>query len=155
MVAQTFVNNDKMNKNKTTKNIAISVLSVLILVYSTVLQFSMPSVVLCFGDDGHIAFEQSDENNQCVDVDDNITLPVNNSTDLSDQKEDCQDVPLINVLSALYLEKNSKIKTVKPAVFDVTVDTIKAHLVSKIGIRNSYNIIHTSKKSLQTTILLI
>ncbi len=35
-----------------------------------------------------------------------------------DQKDDCQDVPLIYVLSALYLKKDGKIKTVKTRYFD-------------------------------------
>ena len=72
-----------LNKNKTIKNIGISLLSLLILTYSTVLQFSMSSVVLCFGDDGHIAFEQSDVNHQCDDIEDDITRPVNNFSELS------------------------------------------------------------------------
>ncbi len=144
-----------MNKNKTTNNIAITLLSLLILAYSTVLQFSMPSIVLCFGEDGHIAFEQSDENYQCVDINDNANLPVNKCPELSDQKNDCQDVPLISILSTLYLKKDSKSKTAKLAIVDVTVDTIKDYLVSKIEISNKYNIIHPSMLSLQTTILLI
>jgi len=144
-----------MNKNKITNYIAMLLLSMLILAYSTALQFSMPSIVLCFGEDGHIAFEQSDENNQCVDVDYNFILPVNSYTDLSDQKDNCQDIPLINILSALYLKKDSKITTAKLAVFTGTVDTIKVHLVSHFDIYQDFTIIHSSMKSLQNTILLI
>ncbi len=150
-----FLNKDKMKKNKTTNNIAISLLSVVILVYSTILQFSMPSIVLCFGDDGHIAFEQSDDNYQCVDFDDNKDHPLNKHKNLSHQEDDCQDIPLMNVLSALYLEKNGKIKTLKLANFDVKIKTIKTHLVSHFDIHKDLTIIHSSMKSLQATILLI
>jgi len=149
------LNKDKMSKNKISNYLTILLLSVLILAYSTVLLYSMPSIVLCFGEDGYIAFENSDENNQCIDNDNNFTLPLNNCTDLSDQTDNCQDVPLIYVLSALYLKKDGKIKTANLALGDLTVDPIKAYLKSKIEIRSNYNIIHTSMKSLQATILLI
>ena len=133
----------------------MSLLSLLILAYSTILQFSIPSVILSFGEDGHIAFEQSDENNQCVDVDDDFILPVNNCSDLSDHKDDCQDVPLKNVISTLYLGKDHKIKTAKPVIFDETVSTIIVNPISPFDINNEFPFIHSSMKSLQTTILII
>ncbi len=144
-----------MNKNKITNNIAISLLSLLILAYSTILQFSMPSIVLCFGDDGHIAIEQSDDNYHCTDFGANEDHPLNNHKNFSHQEDACQDLPLIYILTTLFLEKDGKIKTVKLAVIDITVDILKAHFLSKSEIRNNYNIIHPSMKSLQTTILLI
>ena len=133
----------------------MSLLSMLILAYSTILQFSMPSIVLCFGEDGHIAFEQSDGNHPCGDVDDYFTLPVNNCTDLSGQKDDCQDVSLLNILSALYMQKDGKIKIVKPAVVDIKIKTIKTCLVYQSDINKDSTIIPSSMKSLQATILII
>ena len=150
-----LLNKDKMKKNKTINNITISLLSVFILAYSTILQFSMPSIVLCFGDDGHIAFEQSDDNYQCVDFGDNKDHPLNKHKNLSHQENDCHDIPLMNVLSALYLEKDGKIKTLKLTAFDPKINTIKTHLVSHFDIHKDFTIIHFSMKSLQATILLI
>jgi len=144
-----------LNKNKTINNIGISLLSLLILTYSTVLQFSIPSVVLCFGDDGHIAFEQSDANHQCIDDVDNFTRLGNKYTDLSNQDDDCRDIPLVNISSALYLEKNGKIKIFKPALVDSKIKAIKACLVPHPEIKNEFMIIQSSMKSLQSTILLI
>jgi len=99
-----------MKDTKTINFLGVSLLSLLMLVYTTVLQFSIPSVVLCFGDDGHIAFEQSDANFNCVDINEDSNLPVSNTPDLIGQSDDCQDIPLLNVLSTLYLEKDTKIK---------------------------------------------
>ena len=134
---------------------AMLLLSMLILAYSTILQFSIPSIILCFGEDGHIAFEQSDGNTHCIAVDNNYTLPVNNCKDLTNQKDDCQDIPLKNILSALYLGKDGKIKTIIYTVADTKVHTIKANTNSHFDINNEFFIIHSSIKSLQTTILII
>jgi hypothetical protein len=144
-----------MKRNKTIYNITITLLSLLILAYSTVLQFSTSSFVLCFGDDGHIAFEQSDENYQCGDLDDNKDHPLNKHKNLSHQEDDCNDLQLLNILTTLFLEKDGKTKIAKLTVIDATVDILQVHFLSKSEIHNSYNIIQPSMKSLQATILLI
>jgi len=115
----------------------------------------MSSVVLCFGDDGHIAFEQSDVNHECDDIEDNITRGVNNFSELSDLDDTCQDIPLVNNLSVLYLEKDGKIKIFKPAAVDRKIKTIKACLVAQSEINKESTIIQSSMKSLKVTILLI
>lgn len=143
-----------MIKNKPTDNILVILLSLIFMAYSTVLQFSTPSIVLCFGDDGHIAFEQSGENYQCIDIVDN-TIPVNTHSDLSGQKDDCRDVPLQSILSSLYLEKDGKPKNVKLEVLGTNIKTIKAYPLSHLNIIKDSTIIHTSMKNLQSTILLI
>ena len=144
-----------MRKNKTTNKITISLLSLLILGYSTVLQFSMPSVVLCFGDDGHIAFEQSEDDSQCADLGDHKDHLADNHNDLSHQNDDCKDIPLINLLSTPYLDKDGKSKIVKLAVVDTISKTINAYSISHCDINKNSTIIHSSMKSLQATILLI
>ena len=143
------------NKNKRINRITILFLSGLILAYSTILQFSIPSIVLCFGDDGHIAFEQSDDDYQCVDFGDNKDHLQNKHKNLSHQEDDCQDIPLMTVLSTLYLEKDGKIKTVKVSGGSVKVSTKKSDLVSHVDLDRETTIIHSSMKILQSTILLI
>jgi len=133
----------------------ISLLSLLILAYSTVLQFSMPSFVLCFGDDGHIAFEQSDENYHCVETDTEDDHPIHKHKNLSHQEENCQDIPLKTVLLTFYLKKDGEIKTVIPIIASVTINKVNAYLDSHFNIDIDDPIIHSSMKSLQSTILLI
>jgi len=130
-------------------------LSGLILAYSTILQFSIPSIVLCFGDDGHIAFEQSDDDYQCVDLGDNKDHLQNKHKNLSHQEDDCRDIPLITVLSNLYLEKDGKVKTVKFCQDSTIIKYKNTNLVSHVGFSKQATIIHSSMKSLHTTILLI
>ena len=143
-----------MKDTKTINFLGVSLLSLLMLVYTTVLQFSIPSVVLCFGDDGHIAFEQSDANFNCVDINEDSNLPVSNTPDLIGQSDDCQDIPLLNVLSTLYLEKDTKIK-IKLDIIDENVNIINISTFSHFERNHFYTVIHPSMKSLQATILLI
>ena len=80
---------DSMKKNKVTNRIALSFLSLLILAYSTIIQFSIPSIVLCFGDDGHIAFEQSGQNFQCVDFEKDDDHSLDGDKNLAQQEDHC------------------------------------------------------------------
>ena len=144
-----------MNKKKKSNSFATLLLSALILAYSTIIQFSIPSIVLCFGDDGHIAFEQTGNNFQCDKIGDDGSQPTHKQNNLSHQEDDCQDIPLLNVLSALYLEKDGKTKIFKRALVSVKINKINTHLVAQINTNKEATIIHSSMKSLQATILLI
>jgi hypothetical protein len=144
-----------MKRLKVSKKILISILSLLLLMYSTVLQFSMPSFVLCFGDDGHIAFEQSEHDFQCIGLDDHDDQLIDNHKDLSHQNNDCEDLPLFNLLSTPLLEKDGKSKNVKLTVIDTKIKTINTWSISPFDINKDSTIIHSSIKSLQTTVLLI
>jgi hypothetical protein len=144
-----------MKKNKTTYNITITLLSLLILGYSTVLQFSLPSVVLCFGDDGHIAFKQSEDDFQCNDLSDQNDHLADNHINLSHQDDDCDDIPLINLLSTPFLEKDGKSKNVKLDVVDRNSKTVNTYLVTHFDINRDSTIILTPMKILQATVLLI
>jgi hypothetical protein len=130
-------------------------LSVSILVYSTILQFSVPSIVLCFGNDGHIAFEQTDDNNECAKNGNDEDYPIHKHKNLSHQEDDCQDIPLMTVLSTLYLEKDGKIKTVKFCPGSAVIKYKNTNLVSHFGIHKENTILYSSMKSLQATVLLI
>jgi hypothetical protein len=144
-----------MKTNKKSNSFIILLLSALILTYSTILQFSIPSFVLCFGDDGHIAFEKTGDNFQCEKREDNRDHPIHKHKDLSHQEDDCQDIPLITVLSNLYLEKDGKIKPVKLALISEKLNTKNTGSVANFDINTDTTIINSSMKSLQTTILLI
>jgi hypothetical protein len=144
-----------MKRNKTINKITLPLLSLLILTYSTVLQFSIPSIVLCFGDDGHIAFEQSEEDFPCTDLGDHNNHRADNHTDLAHQDDDCEDIPLINLFSTPFLEKNGKSKDIKATTIEIYSKSINAHTVSNLELNKDSTIIHSSLKSLQSTILLI
>jgi hypothetical protein len=144
-----------MKRLKVLDKISISMLSILILIYSIVLQFSIPSFVLCFGDDGHIAFEQSEHDFQCVGLDDHEDQLMDNHKNLSHQNDDCEDIPLLNILSTPFLEKDGKSKNVKLTLIDTKNKTINTYLVLRFDINKDSTIIHSSIKSLQATVLLI
>ena len=143
-----------MKKNKKTGSVLKLFLSTIILVYSTVIQFSIPSFVLCFGDDGHIAFEQTGGDNQC-DHEDERDHPIHKHKNLAHQKDDCQDIPLLNVFSSLYLEKNGKIKLFNLALESGKTYKSSYYLATRLNLFNDFAFIHSSMKSLQATILLI
>lgn len=144
-----------MKKNKTINKITLPLLSLLILTYSTVLQFSIPSIVLCFGDDGHIAFEQSEEDFPCTDSGDHDAHLANNHKVLSGQDDDCEDIPLINLFSTPFVEKDGKSKNVRTTLIDIYTKTINDNSVQNLDFKKVTTIIHFSRKSLQSTILLI
>ena len=144
-----------MKKNNIINKITLPLLSMLILVYSTVLQFSVPAFVLCFGDDGHIAIEQSEHDFQCIGLDGHEDQLIDNHKDLSHQNDDCEDIPLSNLLSTPLLEKDGKSKNVKLTVIGTKIKTINTCSVSPFDINIDSTIIHSSIKSLQTTVLLI
>ena len=130
-------------------------LSIAVLAYSSLLQFSLPSIVLCFGDDGHIAFEQSGDNFKCDETEDSGDHPIHKHKNLSHQEEDCQDISLMTVLSNLYLEKDGKIKTVKVSTVLARINTKCTDLDSHLNSHQKDSILYSSMKSLHTTILLI
>jgi hypothetical protein len=144
-----------IQKNKKIYKLTLSLLSLVILAYSTVLQFSIPTIVLCFGEDGHIAFEQSELNFSCADSGDHKDHLMDNHNDLSHQDYDCVDIPLIHLLSTPLLEKYGKVKTVKATVVVVYSKIINAYTVSNLDLNKDATIIHSSIKSLQAIILLI
>ena len=143
------------NKNKLINRITILLQSLSILAYSTILQFSIPSIVLCFGDDGHIAFEQSGDNFKCDETEDPSDHPVHKHKNLSHQEDDCQDIPLTTVLSNLYLEKDGKAKTVKLFQGSAIIKIKNSDFDSRFNIHQKDSILHSSMKCLHTTILLI
>ena len=95
-----------------------------------------------------------DDNNNNI-VNDEKDHPIHKHKNLSHNQDDCHDLPLMTVLSTLYLEKDGKIKIDKLGVISIFVSTIKSDLVSHIDLNKQTTIVHTSMKSLQATILLI
>jgi len=143
------------NKKIRINRVKILLLSILILAYSIILQFSIPSIVLCFGVDGHIAFEDTGDKFQCVKMEDVNDHPIHKHKNLSHQEDDCQDLALMTVLSTLYLKKDGKIKTEKLVAASVTLNKKKTDIVPHINLENEDTIVNSSMKSLQVTILLI
>ncbi len=143
-----------MNKNKLINYIALLFLSVVLLAYSTVLQFTMPSIVLCFGNDGHIAFEQSDKNFQCIDIEGDDDHATHEHENLAHDEDHCEDIPLSNLFSALFMGDDGKIKHVKIS----SVNTKNRTLKTDIDL-HQYNstivVTHAAMKSLKSSILLI
>jgi hypothetical protein len=144
-----------MRKNKIAYKIIISLLSLLLLVYSTVLQFSLPAVVLCFGDDGHIAFEQSELENPCVDTTEHGDYLIGSHENLSHQDEDCNDIPLINLYSIPFIEKESKSKTLKLSIVENYSKFTNTSFISQFNIVQKSTTNHPILECLQSTILLI
>jgi hypothetical protein len=143
------------NMDKRISRITRLLLSIAVLAYSSLLQFSLPSIVLCFGDDGHIAFEQSGDNFKYDETEDSGDHPIHKHKNLSHQEDDCQDISLMTVLSNLYLKKDGKIKLVKLAAVLARINTKNTDLVSHFNQDKEATIIHSSTKCLQTVILLI
>ncbi len=144
-----------MKSLKIADKIYVLLLSLLILVYSSVLQFSMPSVVLCFGDDGHIAFEQSEYEYLCMDSNEHSDHLASSHEHFSHQDEGCKDIPLINLCSPPFVEKESKLKNFKLTKFDNHINTIYTNSFPHFNILIDSAANHTALEGLQTTILLI
>ena len=144
-----------MKRLKIADKISISILSLLLLVYLTVLQFSMPSVVLCFGDDGHIAFEQSEDGYPCTDLNEHGDNPTGRHENLSHQDEGCNDIPLINLFSIPFIQKECKSKNFKISMVDNYFKITYSNFISLLTIQKKSITIHPTVESLQTTILLI
>jgi hypothetical protein len=115
----------------------------------------MPSIVLCFGDDGHIAFEQSEDDYQCGDLAEQKNQFTTNHRDLSHQNDDCEDIPLINLLSTPFLIKDRNSKNIKLAAVETNIKTINAFSITHTNITNNSIITPPSSKCLQSIILLI
>ena len=141
------------NMDKRINCITRLLLSIAVLAYSSLLQFSLPSIVLCFGDDGHIAFEQSGDNFKCDETEDSGDHPIHKHKNLSHQEDDCQDIPLTTVLSNLYLEKDGKVKTVK--LYQDSTLVKYSDLVSHSDLIIEHTFLYSSMKTLHVTILLI
>jgi len=144
-----------MNKVKIADKISILMLSLLILLYSTILQFSVQSVVLCFGDDGHIAFEQSEVGYPCVDSDEHGNHLIDSHENLSHQDGGCNDVSLINFSSNPYIGKECKLKNFKLSPVDIRLKTSNSINISPFNFLINPIIIHPTTESLRNTILLI
>ena len=144
-----------MKRLKIKDKFSISLLNLLILAYSTVLQFSLPSVVLCFGDDGHIAIEQIEIDYRCADFSKHNDHFVDGCINLFHQNNECEDLPLINLFSIPFIEKESKTKNLKSTVVDDNIKTITTCSISHFDIYKDCRILLSTMKSLQTTILLI
>ena len=130
-------------------------LSLLILVYSTVLQFSMPSVVLCFGNDGHIAFEQFEDGYPFVDSDEHGDHLPGSHENLSHQDEECNDILLINLFSIPFLEKESISKNFKLSIANNYFKTTNFNYISHFKVLKKPITMHSSIESLQSIILII
>ena len=144
-----------MKRLKIKDKISISLLSLLILAYSTVLQFSLPSVVLCFGDDGHIAIEQFEIDYRCADFTEHKDHFADGCINLSHKNNECEDIPLINLFSIPLVEKLNKTKNFKSTAVDNYIKTATTCSISHFDKYKDSRILLSSMKSLQTTILLI
>jgi len=144
-----------MKRMKIADKISISMLSLIILVYSTMLQFSVPSVVLCFGNDGHIAFEQAEDWYPCMDLNKQGDNLIGNHESLSHQEEDCNDIPLINLFSIPFIEKECKSKNFEISIVDNYYKMTYSNFISHLNLLKESIAIHPTVENLQTTILLI
>ena len=144
-----------MKNNKIACKITIPLLSLLILVYSTVLQFSLPSVVLCLGSDGHIAFEQSDDNCRFVDSGAHRNHLADDHKNLSHQDEDCDDIPLVKLFSLPFVEKDGTSKQARLPAANTGGMNTDVLSIAQFDINSGSKIILPTIKNLRTTILLI
>jgi hypothetical protein len=135
--------------------ISIILLSLLILAYSSVLQFSFPSIVLCVGSDGHFAFEPSEVNHQCLDSEEYSDHVADKHKSLSHQDMGCEDIPLMNLFVLPFLEKESKSQQVKMLVVNDSVNKSDSPSTSYSELKNNDRIHHPTIQCLQTTILLM
>ena len=78
-----------------------------------------------------------------------------NHINLSHQDDDCEDIPLINLLSTPFLENGSKSKNVKLAVVDRYSKTVNTYLVTHFDLNRDSTIILTPMNILPATVLLI
>ena len=131
-------------------------LSLYVLTYSIILPFSLTPMVLCFGDDGHIAIEPACSTYACGDPADRFDHLIQKHENLTGQETDCRDVALINVSSTLYLEKTTKLKNIsEQRSTHPTAQISKPYskVRSEFILKNISN--KPALKNLQTTILLI
>ncbi|KAA3616767.1 MAG: hypothetical protein D8M58_17320 [Calditrichaeota bacterium] len=130
------------------------VLAFFVLIQSLLFQVSLPELVLCFGDDGHIALESSER-------DADHKHDKNHFSDLvklfnQNDSDDCTDINLDwHFSNADVIKKSNKNLNHNSFVF---VPNALLH-TSKPSIKSNINIISNTNKhtitSIQTTILLI
>ena len=130
-------------------------LCLLTLVYTTVLQFSLPSVILCFGSDGHIAFEQAQDNCRIDNSGVQETHLADNHSNLVHQDADCYDITLSGLFSLPLVEKAGKSKNTMLSATITNCISLNVCSVSLSEINNDLAITLASRKGLQTTILII
>jgi hypothetical protein len=135
----------------------IVILILYIFTYLLILPISLPSLVLCFGEDGHIAIEPSCKTtDQCNELLDRLHHLIKTHENLAPQEEDCRDVALINVSSTLYQEKTVNLKNIYNHIAAIPAVQLFTRIsnVPYESNQNTYFFL-TSLKSLQTMILLI
>jgi len=144
-----------MRKKKTTSKLPVLLLSMVLLTYSTVLQFSIPAVVLCFGEDGHIAFEQSDDKFRCIDGGEGIDLRAERCNSLSRQDKHCDDIPLISLIITLFPGKGSYSACFKLFAIDLNSNIVDVFSCDHRNINNISPPVYPAMKIVQSSILLI
>jgi hypothetical protein len=120
-----------------------------------VIQFSLPSFVLCFGSDGHIAFEQYDDECRFDQPGEHKSHLESKHENLSHQNRDCEDIPLTNHFSSPFIEKDGKSKNFKLLTVTKFSHSQKAFPILQFKIDEDSAIILSQTKSLQTTVLII
>jgi len=68
------------------------ILALFVLIQSFLFNVSLPELVLCFGEDGHVAIEKA-SNNSC-DHDDEHLTKLENEEKINERHEDCTDLNL-------------------------------------------------------------
>ena len=134
------------------------IISFSMLVQAAVFQVALPNLVLCFGDDGHVAFELQNGSSQC---DHNISVsnifsfhPENELTEIAGM--DCTDIDLHFHLS--YTDKIQKKN--HPTSSTLILEHFNFRVMEKVPFYSSVNHTHfspqyTMNSAIKNTVLII